>query len=152
METLSQLRYRPMTCGYAGTFFLELYSLYAITGVPASTKMFVGTQEFFNQRVHIQPQGRDWIPSSHLLLTGEFSLIVAASHQPATLCRERPTTPAHRFVCGSNYYTINICDLQGLILAGALNGDEGDRTPDLNSAIVALSQLSYIPLARCILA
>ena len=26
-----------------------------------------------------------------------------------------------------------------------LSGDEGDRTPDLDSAIVALSQLSYIP-------
>jgi hypothetical protein len=25
------------------------------------------------------------------------------------------------------------------------SGDEGARTPDLNSAIVALSQLSYIP-------
>jgi hypothetical protein len=25
-------------------------------------------------------------------------------------------------------------------------GDEGARTPDLDSAIVALSQLSYIPL------
>ena len=24
-------------------------------------------------------------------------------------------------------------------------GDEGDRTPDLDSAIVALSQLSYVP-------
>ncbi len=26
-----------------------------------------------------------------------------------------------------------------------LSGDEGARTPDLDSAIVALSQLSYIP-------
>ena len=32
-------------------------------------------------------------------------------------------------------------------LAGTLGsgGDEGDRTPDLDSAIVALSQLSYVP-------
>lgn len=29
-----------------------------------------------------------------------------------------------------------------MVLSG---GDEGARTPDLNSAIVALSQLSYIP-------
>jgi hypothetical protein len=26
-------------------------------------------------------------------------------------------------------------------------GDEGARTPDLDSAIVALSQLSYVPVA-----
>ncbi len=30
-------------------------------------------------------------------------------------------------------------------LFGVFGGDEGDRTPDLDSAIVALSQLSYIP-------
>ena len=29
--------------------------------------------------------------------------------------------------------------------ARQLGGDEGARTPDLDSAIVALSQLSYIP-------
>ena len=29
--------------------------------------------------------------------------------------------------------------------AQKLGGDEGARTPDLDSAIVALSQLSYIP-------
>ena len=29
-------------------------------------------------------------------------------------------------------------------------GDEGDRTPDLNAASVALSQLSYVPsLVKC---
>lgn len=28
-----------------------------------------------------------------------------------------------------------------------MSGDEGARTPDLDSAIVALSQLSYIPIS-----
>ncbi len=33
-----------------------------------------------------------------------------------------------------------------VILSGIVHGgDEGARTPDLDSAIVALSQLSYIP-------
>ncbi len=29
-----------------------------------------------------------------------------------------------------------------------MSGDEGARTPDLDSAIVALSQLSYIPISE----
>ena len=33
-----------------------------------------------------------------------------------------------------------------IIVNGVFNGgDEGDRTPDLNAASVALSQLSYVP-------
>lgn len=46
------------------------------------------------------------------------------------------------------YYTTTLCDLQtpdGEY--GTYSGDEGARTPDLDSAIVALSQLSYIPVA-----
>ncbi len=42
------------------------------------------------------------------------------------------------------YHTTTVCDLQGMILQ-VRGGDEGARTPDLDSAIVALSQLSYIP-------
>ena len=30
-------------------------------------------------------------------------------------------------------------------MLGIYGGDEGDRTPDLNAASVALSQLSYVP-------
>ena len=56
----------------------------------------------------------------------------------------------------SLYYTISVCDLQGTFsiewvstgdthCIGQFGGDEGDRTPDLDSAIVALSQLSYVP-------
>ena len=33
-----------------------------------------------------------------------------------------------------------------------LGGDEGDRTPDLGIANAALSQLSYIPLGKGIIA
>jgi hypothetical protein len=34
------------------------------------------------------------------------------------------------------------------VQSGVYNGDEGARTPDLDSAIVALFQLSYIPLTQ----
>ncbi len=44
------------------------------------------------------------------------------------------------------YYTIDVCDLQGTKYMVRAGGDEGARTPDLDSAIVALSQLSYVPL------
>lgn len=32
--------------------------------------------------------------------------------------------------------------------SGRAGGDEGDRTPDLSSAIAALSHLSYVPALR----
>jgi hypothetical protein len=41
-------------------------------------------------------------------------------------------------------YWFAICKASGRIVP-VLGGDEGARTPDLDSAIVALSQLSYIP-------
>ena len=43
------------------------------------------------------------------------------------------------------HYTTTLCDLQGNEVEYSDGGDEGARTPDLDSAIVALSQLSYIP-------
>src|SRR5579883_246011 len=41
-----------------------------------------------------------------------------------------------------------LCDLQGTVVN---SGDEGARTPDLDSAIVALFQLSYIPVTQAII-
>ena len=48
----------------------------------------------------------------------------------------------------SYYYTTNVCDLQGTTIVAVNSGDEGVRTPDLDSAIVALSQLSYVPVTK----
>jgi hypothetical protein len=57
-----------------------------------------------------------------------------------------PTTPAHCIMC--RYYTTDLCALQGTVVS---SGDEGARTPDLDSAIVALFQLSYIPVTQAII-
>lgn len=47
------------------------------------------------------------------------------------------------------YYTTTLCDLQIAVERWRVyGGDEGARTPDLDSAIVALFQLSYIPLTQ----
>jgi hypothetical protein len=83
---------------------------------------------------------------SHLLLTGEFSQTL----QPRSIRLlsgklplkqgQRPTTPAHRSV-----FVDGILPQKFVLCNPCINGDEGARTPDLNSAIVALFQLSYIP-------
>ena len=79
---------------------------------------------------------------SDLLLTGEFGQPLQPYTNRLLSVEFWRTTPAHS-VCVVLYYTITLCYLQGTLIR--MGGDEGARTPDLDSAIVALSQLSYIP-------
>ncbi len=81
---------------------------------------------------------------SDLLLTGEFSQLFQPCTNRLLSVEFWLTTPAHCILF--LYYTITLCDLQCIMTS--TGGDEGARTPDLDSAIVALFQLSYIPVTR----
>ncbi len=51
----------------------------------------------------------------------------------------------HKCLRFARHFSIEWVPLVDTHCIGQFGGDEGDRTPDLDSAIVALSQLSYVP-------
>src|SRR5216683_2513833 len=113
-----------------------MHLFYAISGVPASPITLRGHRP-------ISTPG-----FSDLLLTGEFSHQL----QPCTTRLLSGafwlTTPAHCTLLSLLYHNA----LRFAMHCSQYSGDEGARTPDLDSAIVALFQLSYIPLMEKIIA
>jgi hypothetical protein len=115
---------------------IDIHSLYAITGVPASIR-------------HLTVPGT--IDVSHLLLSGEFCPALQPCTNRLLSAKGGRTTPVHRLLYEFGRgkpalrtipHAFAICKAVKQYSDG---GDEGARTPDLDSAIVALSQLSYIP-------
>ena len=131
-----------------------MHSLYAIPGVPKSARYYPGTIE------HIYTTVLSYLEESNFTLIAHRrvrSNWLVALHHPATLCVRVDLLLLLTAFVSSCAYTISqafaICKacMNGVKIplvgtqAQKLGGDEGARTPDLDSAIVALSQLSYIP-------
>jgi hypothetical protein len=104
---------------------------------PRVVRQSTGTPAFCTGQLPTRRRGIGRLPAeltlarSPPLLPGEFG------H------RLRPCTTRPLSDGGLTYYSCSTHSLSG--------GDEGARTPDLDSAIVALSQLSYIPILLSLL-
>ncbi len=71
--------------------------------------------------------------------SGVYPELPFFSQPPPCVLTERELAAQQR--CQDAFQVPQAARLQGIVHGG----DEGARTPDLDSAIVALSQLSYIP-------